>query len=106
MVTRGVSHINYHSIINVPGNRPYINYDLGVLKLDTGIHKTAVVANRENETCFENGLVMGFADCVNLAGLVITLERLFKRKLGPLPDSLQAGACIFPPFWKAHDHVV
>ena len=30
--------------------------------------------------------------------LVETLKKLFKRKLGPLPDTLQAGACIFPPF--------
>ncbi len=57
-----------------------------------------VAANHENNTCFGNGLVMGSADCINYAGLVETLEKFFKRKLGPLPDTLQAGACIFPPF--------
>ncbi len=41
---------------------------------------------------------MGLADCINYAGLVKTLEKSFKRKLGPLPDTLQTGACIFPPF--------
>ena len=56
-----------------------------------------VVANHENDTCFGSRLVMVSADCINYAGLVKTLETLFKRKLGPLPDTLQAGACIFPP---------
>ena len=41
---------------------------------------------------------MGQADCINYAGLVETLEKSLKRKLGPLPDTLQAGACVFPPF--------
>ena len=31
-----------------------------------------VAANHENDTFFENGLVMGSADCVNYAGLVET----------------------------------
>ncbi len=39
---------------------------------------------------------MSSADCINYAGLVKILGKLFKRKLGPLPDTLQAGACIFP----------
>ncbi len=63
-----------------------------------------VAANHENDTCFGNGLVMGSADCIVYAGLVKTLERLFKRKLGHLPDKLQAGPCIFPPFQISHDH--
>ncbi len=49
---------------------------------------------------------MGSADCINCAGLVKTLEKLFKSKTWPLPDTLQAGACIFPPFQISHDHVV
>ena len=49
-------------------------------------------------TRFPNGLVMGLADCINYAGLVKTLEKSSKRKLGPFPDTLQAGACVFPPF--------
>ena len=32
-------------------------------------------------TRFRNGLVMVSADCINYAGLVKTLEKLFKRKL-------------------------
>ena len=31
---------------------------------------------------------------MDYAGLVKTLEKLFKRKLGPLPGTPQAGACI------------
>ena len=34
-------------------------------------HIGCVAANHENDTCFGNGLVMGFADCVNYAGLVV-----------------------------------
>ncbi len=56
-----------------------------------------VAANHLNDTCFANRLVMGFEDCI-YTGLVKTLEKLFIRKLGPLPDTLQAGACVFPPF--------
>ncbi len=33
-------------------------------------------------TRFGNGLVMGSADCINHAGLIKTLEKLFKRKSG------------------------
>ncbi len=36
----------------------------------------------------QSGLVMGLTDCINYAGLVKTLENSFKRKLGPLPDTL------------------
>ena len=61
-------------------------------------YSVCVAVNHENDTCFGNGLVMGSADCPYYAGLVKTTEKLFKRKLGPLPDTLQAGACIFPPF--------
>ena len=56
-----------------------------------------VTANRENDM-FCSRLVMGLADCINLAGLAKILEKPFKRKLGPLPDTLQAGACVFLPF--------
>ncbi len=41
---------------------------------------------------------MGSADCRYYAGLVKTPEKLLKHTLGPLPDTLQAGACVFPPF--------
>ncbi len=41
---------------------------------------------------------MGLADSINYAGLVKSLEKSLKRKLDPLPDTLQAGACVFPPF--------
>ncbi len=47
---------------------------------------------------FGNGLVMGSVDCIYYAGLVKTPKKLFKRELGPLPDTLQAGACVFPIF--------
>ena len=49
---------------------------------------------------------MGSADCLYYAGLVKTPEKLFKRTLGPLPDTLQEGACVFPPFQISCDHVV
>ncbi len=29
-----------------------------------------VAVNHENDTCFENGIVMGYADCKYFAGLV------------------------------------
>ena len=48
-------------------------------------------ANHENDTCFGNGLVMGSADCKGHAGLAKTPEKLFRRKPGPLPDTLQAA---------------
>ncbi len=57
-----------------------------------------VAVNCENDRCFGNRLVMGSADCVHDAGLVETPNSCFKRKLGPLPDTLQAGAFAFPPF--------
>ncbi len=65
------------------------------IKIDTLV---VVAVKRENDTCFGNGLVMGSADCLYYAGLVKTPEKLFKLKLGPLPDRLEAGACVFPPF--------
>ena len=43
-------------------------------------------------------LVMGSADPKGHAGLVKTPEKLFKHKPGPLPDTLQAAPCIFPPW--------
>ena len=64
-----------------------------------------VAVNHENETYFENGLVMGYADCKCYAGLVETLKVVSNCKPGPLSDALQAGACIFPPFPKRLDHV-
>ncbi len=36
-----------------------------------------VVVNRESDTCFENGLVMGSADYLYYTGLVKTAEKLF-----------------------------
>ncbi len=51
---------------------------------------------------------MGLADCINLVDLTKILEKPFKRKLGPLPDTLQAGACVFLPFqnvFVSRDHV-
>ncbi len=39
--------------------------------------KTNVAINRENDTCFGNGLVMGSADYLYYAGLVKTPEKLF-----------------------------
>ena len=41
---------------------------------------------------------MGVADCLIQAGLVKVLQKSFKRQFGPLPDTLQAGACIFQLF--------
>ena len=38
---------------------------------------------------------MGVADCLTQAGLVKIPQKSFKH---PLPDTLQAGACIFLPF--------
>ncbi len=57
-----------------------------------------VAVNHENDTCLETDLtlVMVSADCLYYAGLVKTPKMLFKRKLGPLPDTLQAGACVPP----------
>ncbi len=52
---------------------------------------------------------MGLADCINLAGLAKMLEKPFRRKLGPLPDTLQAGARVFPPsqnVYVSRDHVI
>ncbi len=65
-----------------------------------------VTVNHENDTCSGNRVVMGSADCLYYAGLVKTPEKLFKRTLGPLPDTLQAGACVFPPFEISLDHLV
>ena len=49
---------------------------------------------------------MGSADCLYYMGLVKTPEKLFKRKLGPLQDTLKAGGFVFPPFQISHDHMV
>ncbi len=65
-----------------------------------------VAVNHENDTCFGKGLVMGHADCKYCAGLIETPKRCFKRKPDPFSDTLQAGACVFPPFQKSLDHVV
>ncbi len=61
-----------------------------------------VAANHANDTRFGNGLVMGSVDCMYYAVFVKTSEKL----LDPLPDTLQAGACLFPPFQISRDHVV
>ncbi len=57
-----------------------------------------VANNRESDTCVGKGLVMGYADCKYYVGLVETSKSCFKRKHSPLSDTLQAGACVFPPF--------
>ncbi len=49
---------------------------------------------------------MGYADSKYYAGLVETPKVVFKHKPGPLSDTLQAGACVFPPFQKSLDHMV
>ncbi len=36
----------------------------------------SVVANHKNDTCFGNGLVMGFSHCQNCGGLVKTLKKV------------------------------
>ncbi len=58
----------------------------------------SVAVNYQNDKYFENGLVMGSAYCKYYAGLVETPKSCFKRKPGPLSDTLQAGACVFPDF--------
>ncbi len=65
---------------------------------DVSLPIETVAANHENDSCFPNGLVMGLADCIDYARLVKPLEKSSRCKLGPLPDTLQAGACVFPPF--------
>ena len=45
-----------------------------------GYYLAIVVANHENETYFENRLVMGYADRKYYAGLVETLKVVSKRK--------------------------
>ena len=49
---------------------------------------------------------MGLADCINIAGLAKILEKPFKHKLGPLSDTLQAGACVFPTFQNVYTHTI
>ncbi len=44
---------------------------------------------------------MGIADCIVYAGLDKIPQKSFTRLFqvfGPLPDTLQVGACIFPSF--------
>ncbi len=53
------------------------------------------MVSRENDTYFENGLVIGYADSKCYAGLVEILKSNFIRKPGPLSDTLQPCACIF-----------
>ncbi len=50
-----------------------------------------VAVNSENDTYFENGPVMGYADCKYYAGLVETSKVV---SIGPLSDTLQAGASL------------
>ena len=56
-----------------------------------------LAVNHGNYTHFENRLVMGYTDCKYYVGLVETLKVISKCKPDPLSDTLQAGACIFPP---------
>ena len=79
----------YFPTINLISIKPYFYFNPSL---------TNLLRSTMKMTHFENGLVMGSADCLYYAGLVKTPEKLFKRKLGPLPDTLQAGACVFPPF--------
>ncbi len=39
---------------------------------ENGLDEVTVAVNHENDTCFENRLVMGYADCKYYAGLVET----------------------------------
>ncbi len=39
-----------------------------------------VAVNHENNTCFENGLVMSYADCKYFAGLVETSKNAAENK--------------------------
>ena len=41
--------------------------------------KGAFAVNRETDTCFGNGLVMGSADCLYYAGLVKTQKKVVLR---------------------------
>ncbi len=44
---------------------------------DSGVIRHVAV-NHENDTCFENGLVMGYVDCKYFAGLVSYWERFLQ----------------------------
>ena len=57
-----------------------------------------VAANRENDTCFGVGLVTGITDRIVYEGSDKILLKSFARQFGPLPDTLQTGACIFLSF--------
>ena len=50
---------------------------------------------------FWSGLVMGVADCLIQAGFN-SQNMSFKRQFDPLPDTLQAGACIFTALSNAY----
>ncbi len=52
-------------------------------------------------TRFGNGLVMGSADCINHAGLIKTLEKLFKCKSG-LCQTHCRQVPVFSPLSKYH----
>ncbi len=68
-------------------------------------HFTTVAVNRENDTCFENGLVMGSAGYSHYAGLVKTPKSCFKRKLGPLPALKEKSGAEMAPGWsRFHVH--
>ena len=56
-----------------------------------------VAVNHENDTCFENGLVMGYADCKYSAGLVETPKVVFKR---PFVRHTANRYLCFPAFSK------
>ncbi len=54
------------------------------------------MADYENDTCFQIVLVMCITDCIIYVGLDKMLQKSFTCQFGPLPDTLQAGARIFP----------
>ncbi len=61
----------------------------------TLVPKTGVAVSRKYDTYFGKGLVMGYADC-KCSSVWLKHQSSFNRKLGPLSDTLQAGAWLFP----------
>ncbi len=59
--------------------------------------KRYVAVNHENDTCFGNGLVMGYADCKCLAGLVET-----SNVVSTFVRHTASGCLIFPAFMLTH----
>ena len=53
----------------------------GGLKVIAVLYNLFVAVNHENDTCFENRLVMDYADCKHFAGLVETSKVVSKVSL-------------------------